>query len=292
MKAIIFGGSGFLGSHLADALSDKGFKVKIFDIEKSKYLKKNQEMIVGDILDEELVEKSIKGCNYVFNFAGISDIDESSNLPSDTILLNIYSNNIILEAFLKHKCKRYIYASTVYVYSNKGGFYRCSKQATELYIEEYHRKYGLEYTILRYGTLYGKRAGKNNSVYKYLKQAMKKGEIEISGGENDLREYINVQDAANLSVEILDEKYANKHITLTGNQSITFGDFLKIIKEILGKDIKIIKNKTDEYHYSRTPYSYSPKSGHKLNSNMFIDLGQGLLECASEIETSERDVQA
>ena len=53
MKAIVFGGSGFLGSHCADALVYKGHQVKIFDVKESPYLIPGQEMITGNILDED-----------------------------------------------------------------------------------------------------------------------------------------------------------------------------------------------------------------------------------------------
>ena len=70
---IVFGGSGFLGSHTADVLSNKGYKVKIFDLRPSPHLRPNQEMIVGDILDYKSVSEAVKGCDYIYNFAGIAD---------------------------------------------------------------------------------------------------------------------------------------------------------------------------------------------------------------------------
>ena len=60
MKAIVFGGSGFLGSHVADVLTETGFEVTIFDHIKSPYLQPKQKMIVGDILDEKLATEAIK----------------------------------------------------------------------------------------------------------------------------------------------------------------------------------------------------------------------------------------
>ena len=59
MKAIVFGGSGFLGSHTADALTKRGYSVKIFDIVDSPYCQSKQEMIIGDILDEKAVKEAI-----------------------------------------------------------------------------------------------------------------------------------------------------------------------------------------------------------------------------------------
>ncbi len=157
-KIIVFGGSGFLGSYVAEALTNTDSEVTVFDIKESPVLGLNQELVVGDILDRELVNKTIKGADYVYNFSGIADIKEAAERPVDTITYNILGNTIIIDACIRHKIKRFLFASTVYVYSNHGSFYRASKQAVESIIEAYHERYGLEYTILRYGSLYGPRA--------------------------------------------------------------------------------------------------------------------------------------
>ncbi len=288
MKTVVFGGSGFVGSHAADALSEAGHEVKIFDLKPSVYLRPDQEMIVGSILESEAVLQAVEGCDYIYNFAGIADLDDASTKPIDTILLNILGNTIILDAAIQTDCKRIVYASTIYVYSEKGGFYKCSKQATELYIEEYKKRYDLDYTVLRYGTLYGPRAGYRNSVYRYLYDSLTEKRISVKTSGNELREYIHVCDAARLSVKILDSEYANTHVTITGHQAIRFKDLLEMIKEIMNNEITIeltepVENNT---HYTFTPYSYLPKVGYKLTSNKYVDLGQGLVECLSEVEQS------
>jgi len=81
MNVLIFGGSGFLGSHTADALTEDGYNVKIFDIIKSPYLQAGQEMIIGDIIDKKAVEKAVKGCDIVYNFAGMTNIEEAHAKP-------------------------------------------------------------------------------------------------------------------------------------------------------------------------------------------------------------------
>ena len=176
-KVVVFGGAGFLGSHVADALSDAGYVVRIYDIRKSEYLEPTQEMIIGDILDEDCVRDAVKGMDIIYNFAGIADIDEASKKPIETVKYNILGNTILLEAARKENVKRFVYASTVYVYSDSGSFYRCSKAACENYIETYQKQYKLNYTILRYGTLYGNRADTRNSVYRFITQAMTEGKI-------------------------------------------------------------------------------------------------------------------
>ena len=76
-KVVVIGGAGFVGSHTADALSNKGYKVTIFDKEKSPWLKEDQKMIIGDVLNIDQVRNAISGSKYVYHFAGIADISES-----------------------------------------------------------------------------------------------------------------------------------------------------------------------------------------------------------------------
>jgi UDP-glucose 4-epimerase len=287
MKTMVIGGSGFVGSHVADCLTEAGHQVIIFDLNKSTYLSHGQKMVIGDILDQKTVEKAMKGCDYVYNFAGIADLDDASTKPLETIKQNVLGATVLLEASLKSKIKRFIMASTIYVYSDKGGFYRCSKHAAEIYIEEYQKQYELDFTILRFGTLYGLRADSRNSIYRYLNQALNNGKIICQGTGEELREYINVKDAAKLSVQILSKEFINKHVIITGHHVMKFGQMLQYIKEMLNNkiDIEFDKsiNNSNQAHYNITPYSFIPKIGTKIVSNCYTDMGQGLLECLNEI---------
>jgi len=285
MKIIVFGGSGFLGSHTADALTEIGHKVKIFDLLNSPYIKKDQKMIIGDILDKKLVEKAVKGCDVVYNFAGMADIDRAYSKPLETIEKNIIGNTIILDACRKNNIKRFVFASTIYVYSDSGSFYRSSKQACELIIENYQETFGLPYTILRYGSLYGPRSKDNNWIYKILRQALVEGKITRHGDGQEIREYIHVKDAAELSVKILSEKYKNRIITITGNKSMRIKDLHIMIKEMLNNKIKLeFLPSVSDTHYEITPYSFNPKTAKKMVSNEYYDLGQGILECLAEVK--------
>lgn len=291
VKAIVFGGSGFLGSHVADALTNTGYDVWIFDWTPSPYLNENQEMIVGDILDEEAVQEAVTGCDIVYNFAAIADMDEAKEHPLDTIKINILGNAIILDACRKHKVNRIVFASSLYVYSNAGSFYRSSKQACELIIENYQKVYGVNYTILRYGSLYGPRADERNGLFRMLKQAVVEGKIIRHGDGEAIREYIHVVDAARMSVEILDKKYENEYVIITGYQQTKIKDLLEMIKEIMGDYIKIEYRPLNnghcpydpELHYEITPYSFTPRKAKRLITPLYLDMGQGILECINEI---------
>ncbi len=287
MKVTVFGGSGFLGSHVCDALSDADHHVRIYDLEASKYLKPTQEMIIGDILDTVCVTKAIEGIDAVYNFAGIADIDEASCKPIETVKYNILGNAILLEAAMRAGVKRFVFASTIYVYSDSGSFYKCSKSACENYVETYQKQYGLDYTILRYGTLYGARTDDKNSVYRFIKQAMTENKITYYGNGEEVREYVHILDAAQNSVEILSETFKNEHITITGHYPMKVKELFIMIKEMLKKDVVIeyIKPKSDDPmdHYSITPYTFIPKVGKKYSKAYYTDMGQGLLMCMQEI---------
>ena len=284
-KVLITGASGFLGSHVADSLTKSGYEVTVFDCVESPFLQKSQEMVVGSILNYEELNTTVKGCDYVYHFAGIADIGESSKNPEKTISVNIIGTQNVLKASVENKVKRIVFASTIYVYSHLGSFYRVSKQACEKLIEEYAREFSLPYTILRFGSLYGPRANTFNSINNMLKQAMETNKITRRGNGEEIREYIHVKDAAALSVEILADKYENEHLIITGKQSLKIKELLLMIKEILNNKIEInYESGAELHHYEITPFTYRTHVARRLTPESFFDLGQGLVEMLQEIE--------
>ena len=288
MKVLVIGGSGFLGSHVADELSRQGHSVRIFDQHSSPWLRENQEMIIGDILKPDELDRAVSGCNVVYNFASLADLNKAIHQPIDTVRINIMGNVNILEACVRHKIDRFIYASTVYVYSRDGGFYRCSKQAAEQYVEEYQKTYGLNFTILRYGSLYGPRADDSNGLFRIVKHAIDTGEILYEGNADSMREYIHVQDAAMASIEAMTDKFLNDSFVLTGQEPMRILDLLHMLAEIFGAGTRVrIVDKKQPGHYTRTPYAYEPKIGRKYIPPLHVDLGQGLLQLIGEIKKRE-----
>tara|TARA_Y100000591_G_scaffold333366_1_gene376539 strand:+ start:6214 stop:7077 length:864 start_codon:yes stop_codon:yes gene_type:complete len=280
----VIGGSGFLGTEVSKELILRKYKVTIFDKNPPKFSNKNLRYIQGDILNDKKLEKSIKGSSYVYNFAGIADLDYGVHQPIKSIEQNILATVNMLNFCKKHKVKRYVYASTIYVYSEKGGFYRCSKQAAENYIEEYNKKFKLNYTILRYGSLYGPGAGTNNGLSKIISNSLKNKKVIYEGGPNTIREYIHVNDAAKSSVDIINKKFANKSIILKGEYPMHMKDLLKTISEILGYKKILFKKVKNENHYEQTPYSYIPKLGIKYKPETYVDFGQGILQLIDSLK--------
>jgi UDP-glucose 4-epimerase len=283
-KVCVIGGSGFLGSHVADALTAAGHRVRIFDRNASPWLSADQEMVVGDLMDTTILQAAVADSEVVYNFAALADLNQALDKPIETVRVNVLGNAQVLEACRVLGVKRFVYASSVYVYSREGGFYRCSKQAAEHYVEEYQRVYGLDYTILRYGSLYGPRADQSNGLFRIVKNALETGVLRYVGSPDTMREYIHVEDAARASVAALGDDFCNQSVVLTGQEPMRVLDLLEMLAEILG-----LKNAVEFIqgnqlgHYVRTPYAYQPKLGRKYVPPMHVDLGQGLLQLIENV---------
>lgn len=283
-KALVTGGAGFLGSHIADALTARGYDVTIFDRAESRWRQASQKMLVGDISDPEQVKSAVRGHDVVYHLAALADLNAGKTRPVDTARINILGTLNVLEGIRADDNRpRMMFASTIYVFSREGGFYRCSKQACESYIEEYERSFGVRATILRYGSLYGPRADAANGLYRLLKQSIETGVVDYGGSPDDVREYIHVEDAANLSVDAAGDDFVGKHLVLTGNQPTRASDLFTMFSELLGKKLEVRYAHKQHGHYAITPYTFTPKAGRKLTTNHYVDMGQGLLHVVEQL---------
>ena len=99
-----------LAPMVADCLSENGYQVTIYDNIKAPWLRKDQKMVVGNILDFEELKIVTEGAEFVYNFAGITDLNEASTNPIQTVEIIILGNVNILEACRINKIERFIYA--------------------------------------------------------------------------------------------------------------------------------------------------------------------------------------
>lgn len=286
MRLLVTGAAGFLGSHLVEALVERGHDVTAFDRTRAA-APDGVTVIEGELADERALAAAVAGKDAVYHLAGFADLNAARTQPLATVESNIGGTVRLLEAMREAAIDRFLFASTVYVYSRDGGFYRCSKQACETYIEEYARIGALRYTVLRYGSLYGPRADDSNGVFRLLRQAVESGRIAYGGAPDDIREYIHVEDAARLSVEALAAEHEGKHVLLTGPSALRAADLFTMFGEILGRPIEVDYRPTTTApgsgHYRVTPYAYTPKPGRKLVSTQYVDMGQGLLQLVEEL---------
>lgn len=284
-KAVVIGGAGFMGSHTSDELSTRGYDVTIFDIKPSPWLREDQQICIGDMMDVDALARACEGARYVYHYGGVADIQEAKQHPYATIEANVMGVAASLEAAVRCGVERFVYASTMYVYSAHGSFYRASKQAAETVIRAYVEHYAMDYNILRYGSLYGPRAQRWNGLQRYVETIVRERKITYAGTGHERREYIHVSDAARLSVDILDEKHRNKSVTVTGHQVLESRLLMDMIFEIAGlkPDVTFDEAHSSPDHYKITPYRFSPDSAVKLVPDEFVDIGQGIMDIVQEI---------
>lgn len=293
MRIAVFGGNGFLGYHLVSELLRRSYKVTVADIQEKDAFQRQVQYVRCDILSMDAV-KNVFATNkfdVVYNLAGFSNLEEALEEPIRTMQLNVIGNLHIIESCIEYKVPKYVYASSAYAVSNKGSFYGISKLTSEKLIEEYHKKHGLNFTILRYGSVYSEQNFNNNYIYQIVKSAIFHKRIEHKGDGLEVREYIHAEDVAKLSVDILNSpEFDNTHVMLTGNERLDRKSLFNMIKEILDEPIDIVYENTGySGHYRYTPYAFTPSVGKKLIANPHIDMGQGILECIRAIYNEQQE---
>jgi UDP-glucose 4-epimerase len=292
MRALVTGGNGFLGHYIVKELLKKDIAVVIFDIQKldredlNEAYNQNLKVIVGDVRDEKILSEAMQDCDLVFHTAAIADIDEARRNPVKTLDINVIGTTKCLDVAKNAGVKRFIYASSVYTAGNKGSIYRISKQAGEALCKTFHEEHGLDYTILRYGSLYGSESNSWNPIYTMCKALLTTGEFTYVSPPDSEREYIYIRDAARETASIsVDPRYVNKTVMITGHQRIKVRELFSMIEEIIGKEIKIhyIPNEA-QFHYVMTPYSFEAEVPLRVSLSSYVDVSEGILDCLKAVQ--------
>ena len=200
--------------------------------------------------------RATKNCKIIFHLGGISDIKYSIKNPFKTIKTNILGTMNILDVCLKNKIKKLIFASSIYVKSTQGGFYKVSKQCSESIIKEYSKRFGIKYCIIRYGSVYGPGSSVNNGITKILNSYINTKKFHYDGTIKAKRRFIFVKDAINATIKTIDKKFNNKIVLITGSNLMKINDVMKVISKILMINKKpVYRNKQELGHYNTSPYS-------------------------------------
>ena len=274
---LVTGASGFIGSHVADYLTDKGHKVFLFDKKKSKHKKENQKMILGDTNSLNDLYKFTRKIHTIFHFAASADLSEANAKPFNTVENNVMGTVKILQACLKNKIKKIIFASSIYARSEQGGIYSTSKLSSEMIIERICRKFGIKFVILRFGTVYGERANKFNTVQNFIDDAKKTLKIFRETKGDEIRSYIHVKDVAKIAYISTKKKYENGCYNIFGGKRIVVKKLLNLIKQEIPK-LKIIYSKSDnrKYNYKINTFTYKIRKGKNIKLGKYISIKSGI----------------
>jgi UDP-glucose 4-epimerase len=285
MKILVLGGSGFLGINVCNELISKGHVVTVLD-KKPLIINSNKiKYFKVDLRNIKKINKFFKSQDHLINLAGLADINQTFDKPIETIQENLL---VMVESYLlaaKFKLKSYMFASTVYVNSSYGNFYKASKLSCEEYLVELNKKYKLPFKILRYGSLYGPGSDEKNGIYRIIKNIIFKKKVILEGPKVSTRSYIHVIDAAKATVDMLQNKFNNLKINITGREQITYEKLGNLLKEIFNIKKKITFNeKILNNHYKLSPYNFKSDFSMKYSPNYSIELEEGLIKLARNIE--------
>ena len=241
-KVLVTGGSGFIGRHVVNSLLKRNYKVTILDLINPK--RKDIKFVKGSILNKKLIKSLLEKNKLVFHLAALSDINKTTKNPSKTMLINILGTERLLEASQKLNVKRFIFASTYYPSKdNVKNIYTTSKITSELMIKNYNLLYGLNYTILKYPTVYGPGNRQVDAISIFVKKALRNLSIIIHGDGKQRRNYVHAHDIGEGSMLAFKKKLENKIFFLMSKKNTQIIDIAKMIIKLTSSKSNIIINK-------------------------------------------------
>ena len=241
MKIGITGGSGFIGTHVANALKSK-YEVVIFDRHKPNI--EGIEFIKGNIIDDS-IQKAFEDCDVVIHLAAAVGVKITEEDPILTLNTNILGTKNVLEACKSNNVKKIILASSSEVYGEPLKTpieesdpaipittYGISKIAAEEYVKAYAVSFGLKYTILRFFNVYGPGQSKDFVIPEFVSNTSKNNPILIHGSGSQIRSFCHISDISK-GVSLSIEKGDNEIINIgNANEPITISELAKKIIDI------------------------------------------------------------
>lgn len=259
-KCIVYGGGGFIGSHLCESLIAAGYEVILFD--KLNFSKKNIshfenkiKVIEGDFNNEMDLYNSLEGINYVFHLVSSTLPASSNENPVYDAETNLISSLKLFKECLDRKIRKVIFLSsggTVYgipesipikenYFSNPFCSYGIIKRTIEEYLFLFNKLHGLDYYVFRLSNPYGERQNpfaSQGAVSVFINKVIHDEKIEIWGNGEVVRDYIYIEDAVKVLVRSLEVSSSEKVFNLSTGHGYSLNEIVKVISKISGKKIK------------------------------------------------------
>jgi UDP-glucose 4-epimerase len=229
-KAVVTGGAGFVGSHIADALAGLGYEVHIIDsLIAGKMENINPKAVFHklDIADLEKISEAFAGADAVFHLAALPSVPYSIENPVETNKVNLAGTVNVLEAARRAKVRRVIFSSSSAVYgdqekiptdeesrANPQSPYGLQKLESEMNCALWSRLYGLETVSLRYFNIYGPRQNPDGAyasvIPKFIRQKKDGEPLTVAGDGKQTRDFINVRDVVRANILAMDSALAGR----------------------------------------------------------------------------------
>lgn len=282
MRYLITGGAGFIGSHLAESLLKKNSKNEVVVLdnlstgryENIAHLRKNPrlELVVGDILNESLVDKLTERCDSVFHLAAAVGVELIVKKPLESMTTNIKGSEIVLSMAHRYN-KKILITSTSEIYGkNTNGplkesddrilgsplksrwSYSTSKAVDEILAYVYWKEKSLPTIIVRlFNTVGPRQTGAYGMVIpRFVSQALKDKPITIYGSGKQTRCFLHVNDAVKALIGLMNCQNAPGEAFNIGSQEEVS------IRSLAEKIIKVSKSKSK---LSYIPYDKAYEEG-------------------------------
>lgn len=244
----VTGGSGFIGSHVVDALLDAGCSVSVLD-QRAPH-RADADWVPCDVLDLDGLTQAVRGADLIYHLAAVADVNDVAANPALSVEVNTLGTARVLEAARRADAGRVILSSTVWVYAATSDdhpdedslfdpntdrhLYVTSKVAAEMACRDYLTLYGRPFTVLRYGIPYGPRMRDRCVVAAFMQRALRGETLRIDGDGSQHRYFVYVEDLAEAHVKVIDEVATNRTYNLEGAAPITIREIAESVIELVG----------------------------------------------------------
>lgn len=260
MKCTIFGGGGFLGSHLCEHLIECGHSVRVFESPNARYLGMikdlGAEIILGDFLNPADLDAGITDSDVFFHLVSTTDPKKSNDDPAYDVETNVVGTINLLLKIVKGRVGKVIFASsggTVYGLpqeipiredheTNPISSYGITKLTVEKYLALFNRLYGLDYCVLRVANAYGERQpmqGSQGVIGAFLYKAIHKQEVEIWGEGNQIRDFIYAKDIAAAFEKVMTYSGEQKVMNIGSGDGYSINDILHTIEQTIKAPLNV-----------------------------------------------------
>ena len=296
--ALVTGGAGFIGSHIASALARDGARVRVLDDLSTGHRENIDEIggdvdfIQGSVADEELLKKVLEDVELVFHEAAIPSVPRSVEAPRQTHIASVDGTFSVLVAARERRVRRVVYAASSSAYGDQPTLpkseemrpdplspYAVAKLVGEYYCRAFTRVYGLETVSLRYFNVFGPRQDPGSQysgvVSRFISSLLTNQRPVIFGDGEQSRDFTYIDNVVFANMNAASAKEASgKVINVANGQRITLNQLLAELKDLTGK-----QDVTAEY--------LEPRVGDVRHSLADITMARELLNYESKVDLRE-----